>query len=107
MKDKVEIKVVGGVNEDFTGCDDCKYTRLPISACRVMGCIHSWNSMKDFYEKDRGHWISRPYYKDDDIYYKRECCNCGHVQDMISSYCPNCGSEMTELNRVKTELKLN
>lgn len=52
MKDKVEIKVVGGVNEDFKGCDDCKYTRLPISACRVMGCIHSWNSMKDFYEKD-------------------------------------------------------
>ena len=53
MKDKVEIKVVGGVNEDFKSCDDCKYTRLPISAYRVMGCIHSWNSMKDFYEKDK------------------------------------------------------
>lgn len=36
-----------------------------------------------------------------------KCSKCGEMGKLyhIYKYCPNCGSEMTELNRVKTELK--
>lgn len=48
----ITIEVIGGIKEDFEGCHDCKHIKLPAEACKAMGCIHAWKTMKDLYEKE-------------------------------------------------------
>ena len=48
----ITIEVIGGIKEDFEGCHDCKHIKLPAEACKVMGCIHAWKTMRDMYEKE-------------------------------------------------------
>ena len=51
----ITIEVLGDIKEDFEGCHDCKHIKLPAEACKVMGCIHAWKTMKDLYEKENKH----------------------------------------------------
>ena len=49
----IEYKVIGGKNEEFTDCASCKYWELPEASCRVRACIHAFDKMYDFFEKEK------------------------------------------------------
>ena len=51
--DTIEIKIIGDIKENYNGCIDCKYIKLPTECCKLAGCIHAWHSMKDLYEKEK------------------------------------------------------
>ena len=38
---------------DFEGCHDCKYMDIPDVACKAMGCVHAFQYLMDWYEKDK------------------------------------------------------
>ena len=50
--DTVTYKVVGGVNQDYESCENCAYADIPEEACKVMGCIHSMHTLRDWYTED-------------------------------------------------------
>ena len=47
-----EIIIIDGRKKDFTGCKDCKYFNLPDDGCKAMGCIHAWQMMRDYFERE-------------------------------------------------------
>ena len=49
---KIEIEIIGDIKENFNGCNECKYIKLPIECCKIAGCIHAWKDMKDLFEKE-------------------------------------------------------
>lgn len=51
---KVELTVWdGNENEEFTGCEDCKYCADSIEICQLRLCVHAFNVLYDRFKKDR------------------------------------------------------
>lgn len=47
-----EIKIIG-LNPNYEGCGKCKYAPLPENACKIMGCVHAWDCMRDYYTEEK------------------------------------------------------
>lgn len=49
----VEIKVIGGKKEDFDDCASCKYGDLPEASCKIIGCVHAFDRLYDYFEREK------------------------------------------------------
>ena len=70
-------------------CQECPFNKDPVNGgCRVDDYIKTIPAA-DVKPVVRGSWTRFDYFP---VGHDYECSKCGYMNDMMSNYCPNCGS---------------